>query len=153
MGSSPCYVASFSRFKQVINLMSVHKYCLKTRSYCRRRFKIHPSTRDNDKITTNSTGADITVKTLSKTIVQYLTFLLLFPLMPIFLFIRILWNDGEESKEDSKEVNSRRLSLKLAEEVSTIYITIESSLQTILTLWLILRGIIRLKIKHLTISE
>ena len=97
---------------------------------------------------TNSTDADITVKTLSKTIVQYLTFLLLFPLMPIFLFIRILWNDGEDSKEDSKEDSSRRVSLKLAEEVSTIYITIESSLQTILTLWLILRGIIRSKLNN-----
>ena len=69
--------------------------------------------------------------------------------MPIFLFIRILWkNDGEDSKEDL----SRKCSLKLANEVSIIYITIESSLQSILTLWLILRGIIRSKLLLLYIS-
>ena len=66
--------------------------------------------------------------------------------MPILLFFRILWkNDAEDFKEDV----SRKLSLKLANEVSIIYITIESSLQTILTLWLILRGIIRSKLKVL----
>ena len=74
---------------------------------------------------------------------QYLSFILFFPLMPIYLFIRILWkNDGEDSKEDL----SRNFSLKLANEVSIIYITIESSLQSILTIWLILRGIIRSKL-------
>ena len=115
---------------------------------CRRRTKIHPLTENNEKCPINCKGEEITVKTITKTFAQYLSFLLLFPLMPILLFIRILWkNDGEDFKEDV----SRKLSLKLANEVSIIYITIESSLQTILTLWLILRGIIRSKLKVLLI--
>ena len=151
MGSSPCYVASFSRFKQVINLIILHKFSLNTKQLlCRRRFKIHPSTENNEKFPINSKGEEITVKTITKTIAKYLTFLFLFPLMPIILFIRILWkNDGEDCKEDL----SRKVSLKLANEVSIIYITIESSLQTILTLWLILRGIIRSILKVLPTFE
>ena len=151
MDSSPCYVASFSRFKQVINLIILHKFSLNTKHLsCRRRYKIHPLTENNEKCPINSKGEEITVKTITKTFAQYLSFLLLFPLMPILLFIRILWkNDGEDFKEDV----SRKLSLKLANEVSIIYITIESSLQTILTLWLILRGIIRSKLKVLPIFD
>ena len=109
----------------------------------RRRFKIHPSTEGSEKLPIKSRGEEIiTLKILAQTFIRYLTFLILFPLTPVFLFIRILWKiDGEDFEEDL----SRKLSLKLANEVSIIYITIESSLQTILTLWLILRGIIRQK--------
>ena len=143
MGSSPCYVASFSRFKQVINLIIFFMFSKNTKLSCRRRFKIHPSTVINEKFPSNSKEEELTVKSISKTIAQYLSFILFFPLMPIYLFIRILWkNDGEDSKEDL----SRNFSLKLANEVSIIYITIESSLQSILTIWLILRGIIRSKL-------
>ena len=141
MGSSPCYVASFSRFKQVINLIIFPLKYKCTKLSCRRRYKIHPSTVNNDgKMPINVKEEVITIQSIAKTVAQYTTFLLFFPLMPILLFIRILWkNDGDDSKEEL----TRKLSLKLANEVSSIYITIESSLQTILTLWLILRGIIR----------
>ena len=59
-------------------------------------------------------------------------FVAFYPLIPILTFVKIILNGDIETQE-----------LLDANEMSLIFVTIESSLQTIFTLWLILRGIIR----------
>ena len=59
--------------------------------------------------------------------------------MPVMFYVKIILKDATE-EDNMKEISD---DLEIANELSLIYVTIESSLQTIFTLWLILRGIIR----------
>ena len=87
----------------------------------------------------NKETQDLSFKQILMTLLKFFLYLLLYPLMPVMLYIRIIWKDAT-AEENIKDIYN---DLEIANELSQIYVTIESSLQTIFTLWLILRGIIR----------
>ena len=86
------------------------------------------------------TNKDLSLKQILTTLLKFFLHLLLYPLMPVMFYVKIIWKDATE-EDNIKEISN---DLEIANELSLIYVTIESSLQTIFTLWLILRGIIRL---------
>ena len=113
--------------------------------FFRKRYRIHPIENANgdenkpEKDLINKETQDLSFKQILMTLLKFFLYLLLYPLMPVMLYIRIIWKDATEEENIKYTSND----LEIANELSQIYVTIESSLQTIFTLWLILRGIIR----------
>ena len=97
---------------------------------CRRRHKIHPSTEKAAAPGPSSSGP-VTVASALRSLARLLGLGLLYPLVPVALQLRLLCSEAGEAE------------LEVARETSLIFVTVEASLQTLLTLWLMLRGIIR----------
>ena len=98
---------------------------------CRRRHKIHPSTEKAAAPGPSSSGGPVTVASALRSLARLLGLGLLYPLVPVVLQLRLLCSEAGEAE------------LEVARETSLIFVTVEASLQTLLTLWLMLRGIIR----------
>ena len=99
----------------------------------RKRLKVHPISDVNDnKHPETKTEKTCTFKQVMNSLLMMFLFVVFYPLIPILTFIKILLKNEFETRE-----------LNNANEMSLIFVAIESSLQTIFTLWLILRGIIR----------
>ena len=98
---------------------------------CRRRHKIHPSTEKAAAPGTSS--GPVTVASALRSLARLLGLGLLYPLVPVALQLRLLCSEAGEAEVE----------VAVAREISLIFVTVEASLQTLLTLWLMLRGIIR----------
>lgn len=96
---------------------------------CRRRHKIHPTTEKAAAPGTSS--GPVTVASALRSLARLLGLGLLYPLVPVALQLRLLCSEAGEAE------------VAVARETSLIFVTVEASLQTLLTLWLMLRGIIR----------
>ena len=96
---------------------------------CRRRHKIHPST--EKAAAPGTTSGPVTVASALRSLARLLGLGLLYPLVPVVLQLRLLCCEAGETE------------VEVARETSLIFVTVEASLQTLLTLWLMLRGIIR----------
>ena len=129
MESSNCHNPAFSRFTQVrkaiINL-SIHK-----NKHCRRKLKIFPSTnQEHEKQKQRRILEESSFQFMIKTLLKIFMFLVLYPLTPIIFYIKIILTEDWSL-------------IQTATELSFIFIILESSLQSTLSLWLIVRGIIR----------
>ena len=98
---------------------------------CRRGHKIHPSTEKAAAPGPSSSSGPVTVASALRSLARLLGLGLLYPLVPVALQLRLLCSEAGEAE------------LEGARETSLIFVTVEASLQTLLTLWLMLRGIIR----------
>ena len=96
---------------------------------CRRRHKIHPTT--EKAAAPGTSGGPVTVASALRSLARLLGLGLLYPLVPVALQLRLLCSEAGEAE------------VAVARETSLIFVTVEASLQTLLTLWLMLRGIIR----------
>ena len=68
----------------------------------------------------NKETQELSFKQILMTLLKFFLYLLLYPLMPVMLYIRIIVKDATTEEENIKDISN---DLEIANELSQIYVT------------------------------